>query len=45
VTSAAKAGETERAIMGQMGHRSSATVRRYIRDANVFDDNAVEGLL
>ena len=44
-TSAAKAGKTERAIMKQTGHRSVATVRRYIRDADLFSENAAAGLL
>ncbi len=44
-TSAAKAGKSERAIMAQTGHRSSAMVRRYIRDAELFSDNAAAGLL
>lgn len=43
-TSAAKAGKSERAIMAQTGHRSSAMVRRYIRDASLFADNAAAGL-
>jgi len=43
-TSAAIAGKSERAIMNQTGHRSSTTVRRYIRDANLFRDNAADGL-
>ncbi len=45
VTSAAKAGKSERAIMAQTGHHSSAMVRRYIRDASLFSDNAAAGLL
>ena len=44
-TSAAKAGKSERAIMAQTGHRSVAMVRRYIRDANLFSENAAAGLL
>lgn len=44
-TSAAKAGRSERSIMRQTGHRSSAMVRRYIREAEVFNDNAAKGLL
>lgn len=40
VTAAAIAGVSERAIMQQTGHKSSAMVRRYIRDANLFRDNA-----
>ena len=43
-TSAAIAGKSERAIMNQTGHRSVATVRRYIRDGNLFRDNAAQGL-
>jgi integrase len=39
-TSAAIAGASERAIMNQTGHRSSEMVRRYIRDGNLFRDNA-----
>lgn len=44
-TSAAKAGKSERAIMRQTGHRSPLMVRRYIREAELFEDNAAEGLL
>jgi integrase len=44
-TSAAKAGKSERAIMAQTGHRSVEMVRRYIRDASLFSDNAAAGLL
>jgi integrase len=43
-TSAAAAGKSERAIMNQTGHRSVATVRRYIRDGNLFRENAAGGL-
>ena len=43
-TSAAKAGKSERAIMAQTGHRSVAMVRRYIRDASLFSDNAAAGI-
>jgi site-specific recombinase XerD len=40
-TSAAAGGASERAIMNQTGHRSTAMVRRYIREANLFaPDNA-----
>ncbi len=39
-TSAAIAGASERAIMNQTGHRSAAMVRRYIRDGNLFRENA-----
>jgi site-specific recombinase XerD len=44
-TTAAKAGKSERAIMKQTRHRSTTMVRRYIRDADLFDDNAAAGLL
>lgn len=39
-TSAAKAGASERAIMAQTGHKSVAMVRRYIRDGDLFRENA-----
>ncbi len=39
-TSAAAAGASERAIMNQTGHRSVMMVRRYIRDGELFRDNA-----
>ncbi len=45
VTTAARKGKSLDAIMRQTGHKSVATVRRYIRHATVFDDNATEGLL
>ena len=44
-TAAAKAGKTERTIMRQTRHRSERMVRRYIRDAELFVDNAAAGLL
>jgi len=43
-TTAAKAGKSERAIMAQTGHRSVTMVRRYIRDASLFTDNAAAGI-
>jgi len=43
-TSAARAGKSERAIMNQTGHRSVTMVRRYIRDASLFSDNAAAGI-
>jgi integrase len=39
-TSAAAAGASERAIMQQTGHKSERMVRRYIRDGQLFRDNA-----
>jgi integrase len=44
-TAAAKAGKSERAIMRQTGHKSTGMVRRYIRDADLFAENAAVGLL
>jgi len=40
VTAAAAAGVSERVIMTQTGHRSVTMVRRYIRDASLFEENA-----
>lgn len=40
VTSAAKLGVSSWKIRQQTGHRSDAMVARYIRDANIFVDNA-----
>lgn len=39
-TAAAQAGASERSIMRQTGHKSLATARRYIRQGNVFQENA-----
>jgi integrase len=39
-TAAALGGASERSIMRQTGHRSLATVRRYIRDGSLFWENA-----
>jgi integrase len=39
-TAAAIAGASERSIMNQTGHRSAAMVRRYVRDASLFRENA-----
>lgn len=39
-TSAAQAGASERSIMAQTGHKSLPMVRRYIRDGNLFRENA-----
>ena len=44
-TSAARAGASERAIMAQTGHRSVVMVRRYVRRATRFEENAAAGLL
>jgi site-specific recombinase XerD len=39
-TTAARNGASERSIMKQSGHHSTAMVRRYIHDAELFSDNA-----
>jgi len=39
-TSAAAAGASERTIAQQTGHKSMVILRRYIRDGNLFRDNA-----
>tara|TARA_X000000950_G_scaffold112267_1_gene141369 strand:- start:129 stop:1085 length:957 start_codon:yes stop_codon:yes gene_type:complete len=40
-TSAAEAGAEERSIMAITGHKSSDMVRRYIKEANLFKNNAL----
>ncbi len=40
-TAAAQGGAPERVIMDQTGHTSVAMVRRYIRDGELFNDNAL----
>ena len=40
-TSAAEAGAEERSIMAMTGHKSTEMVRRYIREANLFKNNAL----
>jgi integrase len=39
-TAAAQGGADERTIMAQTGHKSLLMVRRYIREGNLFRDNA-----
>lgn len=41
-TQAAMGGATERVIMKQTGHRSTEMVRRYIRDGELFRENAAD---
>ena len=43
-TAAALAGVEERDIMRQTGHRSTAMLRRYIRDGSLFRSNSAAGL-
>ena len=40
-TTAAEAGVEERSIMAMTGHKSTEMVRRYIKEANVFKNNAL----
>lgn len=44
-TEAAAAGASERAIMGQTGHRSLRVLRGYIRGGSLFRDNAAAAAL
>ena len=44
-TSAAQAGAETWAIMKQTGHRSEATLRRYIREGELFSVNALTNIL
>ncbi len=41
-TQAAISGASERSIQNQTGHKSVKTLRRYIRDGNLFRDNAAK---
>ena len=40
-TSAAESGAEERSIMAMTGHKSTQMVRRYIKEANLFKNNAL----
>jgi len=40
-TSAAESGAEERSIMAMTGHKSAQMVRRYIQEANLFKNNAL----
>ena len=40
-TEAARGGASERAIQEQTGHQSLTVLRRYIRDGELFRENAV----
>ena len=40
-TSAAESGVEERSIMAMTGHKSAEMVRRYIKEANLFKNNAL----
>jgi len=41
-TTAAESGAEERSIMAMTGHKSTEMVRRYIKEANLFKDNALD---
>ena len=43
-TSAAESGAEERNIMAMTGHKSTEMVRRYIKEANLFKNNALNKL-
>lgn len=43
-STAAKAGKAEHQIMKQTRHKRSDSLQRYIRKANLFDDNAASGI-
>ena len=43
-TSAAESGAEERNIMAMTGHKSTDMVRRYIKEANLFKNNALKNL-
>ena len=43
-TSVAEAGAEERSIMEMTGHKSTEMVRRYIKEANLFKNNALNKL-
>ncbi len=45
ITSAAQAGVSSWKIRQQTGHKSDVMLQRYIRDANIFTDNAAGGVL
>ena len=40
-TSAAESGAEERTIMAMTGHKSTEMVRKYIQEANLFKNNAL----
>ena len=43
-TSAAESGAEERNIMAMTGHKTTQMVRRYIQEANLFKNNALNKL-
>ena len=43
-TTAAESGAEERSIMAMTGHKSTEMVRRYIKEANLFKNNALNNI-
>jgi len=43
-TTAAESGAEERSIMAMTGHKSTEMVRRYIKEANLFKNNALKNI-
>jgi site-specific recombinase XerD len=43
-TSTAESGAEERNIMAMTGHKSTEMVRRYIKEANLFKNNALNNI-
>jgi site-specific recombinase XerD len=44
ITTAYRNKKSDHAIMKQTGHKSLQTMHRYIEEANIFEDNAADGL-
>ena len=44
-TASAESGANERSIMAMTGHKSTEMVRRYIKEANLFKNNALNKLI
>ena len=43
-TVAAESGADERSIMAMTGHKTTQMVRRYIKEANIFKNNALKNI-
>ena len=43
-TAAAESGADERSIMAMTGHKTTQMVRRYIKEANIFKNNALNNI-
>ena len=44
ITLAAQAGKPERVIMRHSGHKDLKTLRAYIREGRLFQENAASGI-